>query len=96
MSDDVIAGGWMALGVLIAVILPVLRALVLQEFPRGMDVGIPPWLRRYLALSGLSIVAAIICLAVWKSQNPTGTLTWYAALLIGFSWESFIEKIGRP
>ncbi|MBZ0229659.1 MAG: hypothetical protein K8F58_14565 [Bauldia sp.] len=87
---------WAAAGVIVAVILPVLSAYIRQEFPPVAGVTIPPWLKRYAALFVFSLIVAGVSLAIWRSQNPEGQLQWFTAFLVGFGWESAIEKFGRP
>jgi len=94
--SDIFAFVWVAVGASVAVIFPVLRAYVKEEFPKTADVGIPPWLKRYIGLFAFSLITALICLALWKSQYPTNELHWFTAFLLGFGWESAVEKIGRP
>jgi hypothetical protein len=96
MNSEIYAYLWITAGVVVAVIFPVLRALVTQEFGTAQGPGLPPWVKRYLILFGFSLVTALICLAIWDSQNPTGTLAWYTAFLLGFGWESAVEKFLRP
>ena len=96
MSPDLYAYLWVLIGVIVALIFPVLRGFVTEQFPAHQGPGMPPWLRRYLGLTAFSLVAALICLAAWKMQNPTGELSWFTAFLLGFGWQSAIEKIGRP
>jgi hypothetical protein len=88
---------WVALGVLVAVVLPVLAAYIRKEFPPIAETKlIPPWLMRYVVLFVFCLIVAIAALALWKNQHPSGTLTWSTAFLIGFGWESAVEKFFRP
>jgi hypothetical protein len=87
---------WVSFGVAVAVLFPVLAALIRKEFPRVAGVAIPPWVKRYLILLAFSLITGVIALAIWKSQNPTVNPAWYTAFLIGFAWESAIEKFARP
>ena len=97
--SDLYAYIWITLGVIIAVILPVMMAYLRKEFPSTqlrVSRGIPPWLKRYVLLGVISLVVGLVCLAIWKNENPANTLTWYAALVVGFAWESAVEKFIRP
>jgi hypothetical protein len=94
--SDFTAYWFVVLGVIVAVLLPVLSALIRKEFPSTAAVGIPPWLKRYALLFFFSLVVGLLSLAIWKSQNPQGELHWFTALLIGFAWESALEKFLRP
>src|SRR5262249_39936829 len=93
---DLVAYLFVVLGVFVAVILPVVTAFVRKEFPPVADVTVPPWLRRYGALLLLSLIAGIVSLAIYRNANPAGELSWFNAFLLGFGWESLIEKVGRP
>ncbi len=83
-------------GVIAAVLLPFLAELVRREFPPTAGPLIPPWVRSFCLLAIFSMLTALIALAIWRSQNPTGDLQWYTAVLIGFGWESAVEKFLRP
>jgi hypothetical protein len=43
-----------------------------------------------------SLITALICLAGWRSTHPNDTLPWFTAFLLGFGWESAIEKLQKP
>jgi hypothetical protein len=93
--NDATMYGWVSLGVLIAVIFPVLSGFIRKEFPPTAAVGLPPWLKKYGALLIFSLVAALICLAIWKAGNPDKGIEWFTAFLLGFAWESTIEKFQK-
>jgi uncharacterized membrane protein YedE/YeeE len=97
MSDR-IAYVWIVLGVIVAVLLPILADYVKKTFPRlaTESVGIPPWLKQYLLLFVFSLIVALVSLALWKTQHPTDTLQWFTAFMVGFGWESALEKFMRP
>lgn len=85
---------WVACGVIVAVIFPVLSGFVRHEFGTAA-AGLPPWMKKYGALLLFSLITAVICLAVWRSTHPQDTLPWYTAFLLGFGWESAIEKVQK-
>jgi hypothetical protein len=93
---DWMAFVWVAAGVAAAVVLPFLAELVRNEFPTTAGIMIPPWVRTFGILFIFSLVTAFIALAIWRSQNPSGELNWFTAALIGFGWESAVEKFLRP
>jgi hypothetical protein len=93
--SDLGAYMWVVLGVIVAVILPVLAAYIKKQFPTT-KADLPPWLKRYGALLIFSMIVALVSLAIWKGQNPTTHPTWFTAFLIGFGWESAIEKFLNP
>jgi hypothetical protein len=87
---------WMAFGVLISVIFPIIKAAVAPKTTES--VGLPPWVKKYALIFVFAAVTAVIVLAAYLAANPEAlkTLQWYTAFLFGFSWESAIEKITAP
>jgi hypothetical protein len=85
---------WACVGVIVAVLLPVLKGLVQGYFggSRGEAI-LPEWAKRYLVLLAFGALTAIAVLAVWKSQNPDAQLEWYTAFLLGFTAEATLEKL---
>jgi len=94
--NDLKAYGFVVLGVAVAVLLPILAAYVRREFPPTGTTGVPPWLKRYGVLLVFSLVVGLVSLAIWKSQNPQVVPHWFTSLLIGFGWESALEKLFHP
>lgn len=94
--SDLQAYLFVVLGVVVAVLMPVLSARIRKEFPPTGAIGVPPWLKRYLLLFFFGLVVGVVSLAIWKSQNPQGVLHWFTALLIGFGSESALEKFLHP
>jgi hypothetical protein len=92
---DFSAFAWVALGVLIAVILPVLSGYIRKEFGPIAAVGLPPWVKKYGALLLFSLITAVPVFAIFRSQQPDQALTWYTAFLLGFAWESTLEKFTK-
>lgn len=86
---------WVSVGVIVAVIFPVLSGFVRKEFKPTAAVGLPPWAKKYGALLLFSLITALICLAGWRSTHPNDTLHWFTAFLLGFGWESAIEKLQK-
>jgi hypothetical protein len=85
---------WICLGVVVAVLLPVLKGLVKKHFPATMaEAVIPPWVKKYGALLVFGALTGIVVLAAWKAQNPTAQAEWYVAFLLGFSSEALLEKL---
>lgn len=82
---------WVSLGVLIAVVLPVLVKFIRQQFP-PTDRALPPWAKKYGGLLLFSLVTAVPCLAILKTKYPGEQLPWFTSFLFGFGWESAIEK----
>lgn len=79
-------------GVLVGVLHPVLLGFVRNQFPPTASGGLPPWVKKYGGLFLFCLVTALIVLALWKNANPEASLAWYAAFLLGYGWESFVEK----
>jgi hypothetical protein len=101
MSILVNVSGFVAvvLGVVVAVILPLLCDLVRKYFPAVGAGGFWDnyhWAVRYIVLGGFSLVVGAIIYVQWRSGHPTGVLTGTDGFLLGFSGESAIEKIFRP
>jgi hypothetical protein len=94
--SPIVAYLWVALGVFVAVIFPLLRAAIGPK-PMGVLGGIPPWLKKYLLILAFSLVTAIIVLAIYLSSTEGGlkTVQWFTLFLLGFAWESTIEKFGK-
>lgn len=87
---------WVSLGVMVSVIFPVLAGFIKREFPPTGAVGLPPWLKRYGGLLIFSLITSLIALAIFRATHPSDVLEWYTAFLIGFAWESAIEKFLKP
>lgn len=87
--------GWVASGIVVAVIFPVLSGFVRNEFKPTAAVDPPSWVKKYGALLLFSLVTALICLAVWRSTYPSDTLPWFTMFLFAFGWESAIEKFQK-
>lgn len=87
-------------GVLIAIVYPGLYRYVRKEFPPEAGVGVPQWLqallKKYLALLALCLLSALIVMAIYKNQKPDVQISFWAALALGFAWESCVEKVIFP
>jgi hypothetical protein len=84
---------WAVLGVLAAVLFPVLAAAVKRDFPPAVaEGGMPPWARKYLTLFVYAVVSAIIVLMIYMSLNPDKEIDAVTAFLLGFGAEATIEK----
>jgi hypothetical protein len=90
--NDLEAYLWVAIGAILAVIFPVIPSYVVRVFVPTAG-GIPPWVKKYAALLLFGFVVAAIVLAWWKMLHPAEKLEWYSALMLGFAWESAVEKI---
>lgn len=85
------------LGVILAVVYPVLRGVITKAFPgpTASPGFVPPWLKKYLALGALSLIAGLLVLAIWAQANPGVVPSFLTAVLLGFAWESTVEKVIR-
>jgi uncharacterized membrane protein YvlD (DUF360 family) len=86
---------WVTIGVIVAVIFPVVSGFIRKEFPPTAALGLPVWVKKYGGLLLFSLITALICLAIWKATNPNKSLEWFTAFLLGFGWESTIEKFQK-
>ncbi|MFD7160994.1 hypothetical protein ACFV9C_40870 [Kribbella sp. NPDC059898] len=82
-----------ALGVLIAIVYPVLKGYVKKQFGPTARLGLPAWVPKYAALLVFCAVSALILLAVVKAAKPDLRITFWPALVMGFGYEAAIEKI---
>lgn len=80
-----------ALGVVVSVVLPILRAM-LPSPPRPMSEGSRrAWdiARPYIVLGAFSLVGAILIVAAAGETLQD----WRAALLAGYAWDSTLQKL---
>lgn len=88
---------WTIVGVITAVLLPVLAATVTGDFSAASaGPGIPPWIRKAATLLLFAVLAGLVSLAIYQSNNPDKPLPWFTAFLVGFGWEAAIEKFLGP
>jgi|SRR5882762_719197 len=96
--DDTTGFVAVVIGVVVAVILPLLCDLVRKYFPAlgGGFWDKYHWVARYVVLGFFSVVVGAIIYAQWRNGHPTGVLKGTDGFLLGFSGESAIEKMFRP
>ena len=75
-----------ALGIVISVILPILRALLPKPSP---DQGTWDVIKPYVILGVFSLVAAILIVAA----SGESLKDWRAALVAGYAWDSTLQKL---
>lgn len=93
MSDIVPLFG-VALGVLVAVLYPVIKGYVQKEFvATAAPEFFPPWAKKYLALGIFCLLTGLIILAGYRAVNPDTQVSFWMALVMGFGWESSVEKL---
>jgi hypothetical protein len=87
---------FVVLGVLAAVALPVLAGLFRKKLRvAGPGGGLPPWVIEYGAIALFCVLTALLVFAFYRSQNPDAKLYWHTAVLLGFAWESGVEKVAK-
>jgi hypothetical protein len=86
---------WVALGVVISVVLPILRELIPKP-SGGVTAGVSGFLPRlwaaakpYLALMLFSLIVALLIVAMIQDQLGD----WRAALLAGYTADSTLQKV---
>lgn len=94
---DLQAYGLVCLGVITAVVFPVLASAVRKYFPKQQSVGgLPDWFVKYLLLGVFGLVTGVVVFAIFKRMYPGPVTTWYEPFLAGFGWESAIDAFFRP
>lgn len=92
--SDFAAYFYIGLGVLVAVLYPVIVGAWKRQF--GITKGVPPWLIKYAVLLVFCAFTAFIVLVVYRASHPDTELHFYTAVMLGFGWESSVEKISDP
>jgi hypothetical protein len=77
------------LGILISVVLPILRSKLPKPPTERRVEGTPKW-QKILAVGLFSILTAVIILAMSKDKTDW---TWQEAVIAGFAWDSFLQKL---
>jgi hypothetical protein len=81
--------GFVVLGILVSIVLPILRQLLPKARRLGPDD--PPAWKVYLAVGLFSLLTAVIILAIARDKVPNWQ--WQDALLAGFAWDSMLQKV---
>jgi hypothetical protein len=82
-----------ALGVLVAIVYPILKGYITREFAPTAGPRLPPWVKKYAALAAFCLLTAFVVLGFYRSNNPEADLSFWAAVVLGFGWESTVEKL---
>ena len=88
---------YVVLGIVISVILPILRQSLPKPKPNerfaGQQFGerIWPIAEPYVYLNIASLVIGVLVVAF----SGESLADWKAALLLGFSWDSILQKMGK-
>lgn len=91
--DDVGEFLGIALGVLVAIVYPILKGYITREFAPTAGPRLPPWVRKYAALAAFCLLTSFVVLGFYRSNNPDADLSFWAAVVLGFGWESTVEKL---
>jgi hypothetical protein len=80
---------WVALGVVVSVVLPLIRAL-LPKPPKALR-GENLWqaIRPYAATALFALLTAVLILAAMGAQLTS----WATALIAGYTWDSTLQKL---
>src|SRR5690348_4523560 len=81
-----------ALGVLIAVVYPLLKGYIQKQYGPTAKPGLPPWIVKYAALFAFCLLSALIVLAAFRAAKPDTSISFWVALVMGFGYESSVEK----
>lgn len=92
--SDFVAYFYIGLGVLVAVLYPIIVGAFKRQF--AITKGVPPWLIKYAVLLVFCAFTAFIVLVVYRASHPDTELHFYTAVMLGFGWESSVEKNLRP
>lgn len=89
---DITAFSWISIGVIAAVLFPIISAYIKRTFQPPAMTTSSPWSKKVAMLLLFSWITALIVLAIYRSQNPSAVMPWHVSFLLGFSWESIVEK----
>jgi len=80
---------WVAAGIAISVILPLIRSLLPKQ-PPALS-GTDKWLtiRPYVATGVFSLIVALLIVAAMGDLLNT----WATALIAGYTWDSTLQKL---
>jgi len=86
------------LGIVISVVLPILRKCIptpKEPALRKVRLGSRFWIieKPYFILAIFSLVAGLLTVA--SAGDSVKDWNWFNALLIGYAWDSTIQKIGK-
>jgi hypothetical protein len=79
---------WVALGIAISVILPIIRAF-LPKPPGQLSTRNWAAFKPYVWLGVFSLVVAILIIAAMGDQLDT----WQKAVIAGYAWDSTVQKL---
>jgi hypothetical protein len=86
--------GYVVLGILISIALPILRKKLPTAFgiTSLLSAGVvSASIKVYLYVGTFSLLTAILVVASGGSSAPTWE--WYTAVVAGFAWDSILQKI---
>ena len=93
---------WCALGIILSIVLPILRAMLpkppTESEAKSMPVALSylrriwPVVRPYLIIGLFSLFTAVLIIAAAGSSIEEWT--WNIAVLTGYAWDSTLQKVG--
>ena len=93
---------WCALGIILSIVLPILRAMLPKPLSASEAKGVPvaigylqriwPVVRPYLVIGLFSLFTAVLIVAAAGSSIEEWT--WNIAVLTGYAWDSTLQKVG--
>ena len=93
-SQWAIKYGFVVLGIVMSIVLPLLRHLLPQS--SSTKAVLPPWWERvkpYLVVGAFSISVALLVLAF--GGEAAAKWSWQTAVLSGYAWDSTLQKIAK-
>jgi hypothetical protein len=94
--NDITTFIWIAVGVFVAIVYPLLWGYFRKAWPQRAAPGLPEWVTKYGVLLVLGLVGGFIIFISQKASHPNTSLEWYQGALLGFGGEASIEKILNP
>lgn len=89
MKPIILAYSFAALGVLISIVLPLLRAQLPKPPQPGLvNISNHEKLKPYLITAAFSLISAFLVIA-----NLAATIPWNEALIAGYAWDSTLQKM---
>ena len=84
---------WCVAGIVISVVLPISSALLPKPIGRSLAAGLMPEIRPYLTTGVFALLAALVLMAA----AGQGATDWTSgqALMVGYCWDSTLQKLRR-
>ena len=85
--------GAVTLGVFLSFMLPILLASAIRQATKYRGRSMNKYFRFLVITSAASAATGLLVLAVVQSANPNLQLSFYQYLLLGYSWDSTLQKL---